>query len=49
MTLELCREGKVGWLIFDRPYAGNAIDARMFIDLRPRGPSSQPTTLCRSS
>ncbi len=33
MTIELRRDGKVGWLIFDRPDAGNAIDAQMFIDL----------------
>ena len=33
MTLELRRDGKVGWLIFDRPDAGNAIDAQMFVDL----------------
>lgn len=33
MTLELRREGRVGWLIFDRPDAGNAIDAEMFVDL----------------
>ncbi len=33
MTLELRREGKVGWLIFDRPGAGNAVDAQMFVDL----------------
>lgn len=32
-TLELERDGAVGWLIFDRPDAGNAIDARMFREL----------------
>ena len=33
MTLELRRDGRIGWLIFDRPDAGNAIDAEMFVDL----------------
>lgn len=33
MTLELTVERGVGWLIFDRPDAGNALDARMFVDL----------------
>ncbi|NNE73903.1 MAG: enoyl-CoA hydratase/isomerase family protein [Acidimicrobiales bacterium] len=33
MTIEVRRDGKVGWLIFDRPDAGNAIDAQMFVDL----------------
>lgn len=33
MTLEIRREGKVGWLIFDRPDAANAINAQMFVDL----------------
>lgn len=33
MTVEIHRDGPVGWLIFDRPDAGNAIDAQMFIDL----------------
>lgn len=33
MTLELRREGRVGWLIFDRPDSANAINAQMFIDL----------------
>ena len=32
-TLEVTIEGPVGWLIFDRPKAGNAIDARMFVEL----------------
>ncbi len=32
-TLEVTRDGPVGWLIFDRPDVGNAIDARMFEDL----------------
>ena len=32
-TLEVSRDGAVGWLIFDRPAVGNAIDARMFLDL----------------
>ena len=27
------REGPVGWLIFDRPDAGNALDAVMFDEL----------------
>ena len=33
MTVETRRDGPVGWLIFDRPDAGNAIDAQMFVDL----------------
>ena len=33
MTIEIHHDGPVGWLIFDRPDAGNAIDARMFVDL----------------
>ncbi len=32
-TLEVVRDGPVGWLVFDRPDVGNAIDARMFDDL----------------
>jgi enoyl-CoA hydratase/carnithine racemase len=32
-TLEVRREGAVGWLVFDRPDRGNAIDAAMFDDL----------------
>lgn len=32
-TLEVFRQGPVGWLVFDRPEVGNAIDARMFDDL----------------
>lgn len=32
-TLEVRREGPVGWLVFDRPDAGNAIDATMFDEL----------------
>jgi enoyl-CoA hydratase/carnithine racemase len=32
-TLEVEREGHVGWLIFDRPDAGNALDATMFAEL----------------
>ncbi len=32
-TLEVSRDGAVGWLIFDRPAVGNALDARMFVDL----------------
>lgn len=32
-TLEVRREGPVGWIIFDRPEAGNAIDAAMFDEL----------------
>jgi len=33
MTVEIRHDGPVGWLIFDRPDAGNAIDAQMFVDL----------------
>ena len=32
-TLEVYREGPVGWLVFDRPDRGNAIDAAMFVEL----------------
>jgi len=32
-TLEVRANGPVGWLVFDRPEAGNAIDARMFVEL----------------
>ena len=32
-TLRLERRGPVGWLIFDRPAAGNAMDARMMAEL----------------
>jgi len=32
-TLEVRAVGPVGWLVFDRPDAGNAIDARMFVEL----------------
>lgn len=32
-TLEVDRDGPVGWLIFDRPDRGNAIDAVMFEEL----------------
>jgi enoyl-CoA hydratase/carnithine racemase len=32
-TLQVARDGPVGWLLFDRPEVGNAIDARMFDDL----------------
>ena len=32
-TLDVGREGPVGWLVFDRPDVGNAIDAAMFTEL----------------
>ncbi|HEX5265175.1 MAG TPA: enoyl-CoA hydratase/isomerase family protein, partial [Acidimicrobiales bacterium] len=32
-TLLVEREGAVGWLVFDRPEAGNAMDARMLAEL----------------
>ncbi len=32
-SLELWRDGPVGWLVFNRPDVGNAIDAAMFRDL----------------
>lgn len=32
-TLEVTRRGPVGWLVFDRPESGNAIDATMFDEL----------------
>jgi len=31
--LEVWREGPVGWLVFDRPDVGNAVDATMFTEL----------------
>ena len=31
--LEVWRDGPVGWLVFDRPDAGNALDAAMFLAL----------------
>ena len=45
-TLLVERRGPVGWLVFNRPKAGNAMDARMLDELeeawararrRPRG------------
>ena len=33
MTLDISTVGVVGWLVFDRPDAGNALDAAMFVDL----------------
>ena len=32
-TLEVYNNGPIGWLIFDRPESGNAIDAPMFTEL----------------
>ncbi len=32
-TLVVERRGAVGWLVFDRPDAGNAMDATMFREL----------------
>lgn len=32
-TLQVQREGPVGWLVFDRPEAGNAMDATMLAEL----------------
>jgi enoyl-CoA hydratase/carnithine racemase len=32
-TLVVERRGHVGWLVFDRPDAGNAMDARMMVEL----------------
>ncbi|MGZ8764893.1 MAG: enoyl-CoA hydratase/isomerase family protein [Acidimicrobiia bacterium] len=32
-TIEVTRDGPVGWLVFDRPDRGNAIDATMFTEL----------------
>ena len=32
-TLEVRRDGPVGWIVFDRPASGNAIDAAMFREL----------------
>ncbi len=32
-TLDVERRGRVGWLVFDRPEVGNAMDATMFTEL----------------
>ena len=32
-TLQVWRQGPVGWLVFDRPTVGNAADATMFEEL----------------
>jgi enoyl-CoA hydratase len=32
-TLEVWREGRAGWLVFNRPDVGNAVDAVMFTEL----------------
>src|SRR5690606_38952221 len=32
-TLQVTREGHVGWLVFDRPEGGNAMDATMLAEL----------------
>ena len=32
-SLEVRRDGPVGWLVFDRPEVGNAVDAVMFTEL----------------
>ena len=32
-TIEVHRDGAVGWLVFDRPEVGNAVDATMFTEL----------------
>src|SRR4051794_38831814 len=32
-SLQVWREASVGWLVFDRPDAGNAVDAKMFTEL----------------
>ena len=32
-ALEVWRDGPVGWLVFNRPEAGNAVDAAMFTEL----------------
>jgi enoyl-CoA hydratase/carnithine racemase len=32
-TLDVFRDGPVGYLVFDRPDVGNAINAQMFVDL----------------
>ena len=36
-TLVVERRGAVGWLIFDRPDAGNAMDAVMMAELEQAG------------
>ena len=37
-TLRVERRGPVGWLVFDRPDAGNAMDARMMRELEAACP-----------
>jgi len=32
-TLQVAREGDIGWLVFDRPEVGNAMDATMLAEL----------------
>ncbi|MBV8985341.1 MAG: enoyl-CoA hydratase/isomerase family protein, partial [Acidimicrobiia bacterium] len=32
-ALEVWRDGPVGWLVFNRPDVGNAVDATMFVEL----------------
>ncbi|MBV8981953.1 MAG: enoyl-CoA hydratase/isomerase family protein, partial [Acidimicrobiia bacterium] len=32
-ALEVWRNGPVGWLVFNRPDVGNAVDATMFAEL----------------
>ena len=32
-TLEVRRDGPVGWLVFDRPESANAMDATMLAEL----------------
>ena len=47
-ALRVERHGPVGWIVFDRPEAGNAMDARMMAELETAwreldaGPRSAP-------
>ena len=47
MTIEIHHDGPVGWLIFDRPDVGNAIDAQCSSTSSTRGPNSMRTTPSR--
>ena len=42
-------DGPVGWLVFNRPDAGNAMDARMLDELEAAWRSSTATRTCASS
>ena len=47
-TLEVRAEGPVGWLVFNRPEAGNAVDARMFVELEAAWADLEADTAVRA-